>query len=923
MALAVGALIAALVIGESLGASLRDLERSRLGPIDVSVGLRGPAAVEGAREIREALSQHPGVTATTLRALQVTAVSGLDPTGGNTEDSRPVAGRLAEPSAVAFDYRYEELGPFSRGIPYGLPASGPTAGSVFVSGDLARVLDVSKGDEIALIVGTTAERFRVEAILEPEGISGYGESLEKPILSVFLPEGYLDEIPAVTEVLISVGTPRGASFDDARAKAEDEISGLRPVFDSLAARGTRPVVRLLKADLIRAAKRIANAQTSQMIQLGSFSLLSALGLLATVLYLVLSERRRLSGVLLAAGMRRREIAAANDVHGLAVAVPGIAGGLVLGVAVAWVAVIYAGGAVGRQIGGFRSVVSVPFSIVGSTGGAGILVTALFIRASSMVLLSSYPAELISGRERPLRLPGIAVLGGGLGLIAFGVATAAADLRVHNPTFSFLGPPLAAAGAALLALPTRFRRLIGGLAGVFVVGWIAYLERSQGATLQPPEFRALPVVVAAALLGGAVAALVAGVGPAESTVRRILDAAGWRMVGLRTAMRSLEERRGAVWFVVQTSAAAVAVLAMVLGVFVLERSDFERLERGQLGEWSGAVALRAPGVEDPGALVKRTLQDLGFDSEADVATLRSIQKFVRVVAGGRGLTRIYEVPEAVGSRSGGFIPLIGRNARFASDAEAWKALFDENPPEGRRWVIMSEGAVDLGNVSPASAVLADPESQKNYMLAGITAKNDIIPGVYAAPGAVDAGSGSYQPSTVVFRVQMRTDSPSRLAAELQGRLLAYGASVTLSSEVVMERLEVRRLVSFMLRIFLSLGLVVAVAAQAAVITRAVRARTRSLAVLRALGAPSGVIFRSVAVEGLSMALLGSVAGSLVGSAVALRIYSRTGGSASVLGIASTAALLVALSTAVVGLASLLPARMAARTYPAQTLRNPEE
>jgi ABC-type antimicrobial peptide transport system permease subunit len=922
--LSVSLVFGALIIGDSVGASLRNLERTRLGPVDAAITLRGPAARDGAKEIRSALAEVPGVSTTTLRAVQVSAVVPAERVTGDTGIDRSGESVAAEPRTIAYDFRYEELPGFSQGVGYGLPDSGPSAGRIFLSSDLAKRLGVGQGDAIGLVIGARRDRFEIDRVLVPEGLSGYGPDFEKPVLSVFLPEGYLDEIPAVTEVLINVSTPAGISSAEAKSKAESAISTLTPVFSGLTQRGTRPLVRFVKADLLDAASRIGKAQASQMIQLGSFSLLSALGLLATVLYLVLSERRRLFGVMLALGMRRRDIAAANHLSALAVAVPGMAGGLLLGVAVGWASVLIAGRAISHQLGSFTTVLSVPPYMIAVTTGSGILIVGILSRLSSSVVLSSHPSELISGRERPLRVPNVAALGVGLLLCALGATGAAVDLRANNPTFSFLGLPMVAAGVAVVSLPTRLRRPIGGLAGAFTVAWIAYVEGRYGAVLQPPEFQALPVVVAAAALAGSVAALAGCIGPAEMLVSTLLDVAGRGWVALRTALRSLKDRRGAVWFVTQTAAAAVAVLAMVLGVFVLERGDSARLERLQLGSWSGAVTLRVAETQDPTAVVKDALADVGIGRSSRTARLEAKQKFLRVVAGGRGSTTIYEVPRDIALGDGeGFIPLVGRNSRFSNDAEAWQALFDENPPENRPWVIMSEGAIDLQLVSPASAVLVDPDTGRSYGLAGLTARNEIIPGIYTAAGAISTASEPSAPSTVLVEIPPRSGDLGQIATELQGRLLNEGATVTFSAEVVSDHLRLRRLVSTMLRVFLSLGLVVAMAAQAAVVTRAVRARVRSLAVMRAIGAQKVTIFRSVAIEGLVMALMGSIAGSVVGSAAAMRLYARTGGSVSISKIASTAAILAIVSAATVGIASILPAREASRVYPAAILRNPEE
>ncbi len=918
--LSVSLFVAAFLIAESLGASIAALADSRLGPVDVSITLRGPAARAGASEIRSALEGLGGNGSTIVRAVQVTVV-----TAGAGEDSDPPGSVLAEPRAVAFDYRYEELSSFALGRPTGLPPRGPAEGEIYVSRDLARTLGLGEGSEVSLIVGGRKDEFRVQAVLPPQGLSGYWEDADAPPLSVFVPSGYLEEIPAVTEVLVNVGTPDGVSPEEARDRAEAVLTPLKDVFDSLTERGTRPAIRYRKADLLGASRAIEGTQTSQLIELGSFAFLSALGLLSTVLYLTISERKRLSGILRAVGMRRRDVLAVHQLSSLAMCVPGLVLGVVLGVGVARVAVWVAGEAISLRLGAFEPVLSVPLWVLVSATATGVAVTSLFSAVVAGIELSSYPAESISGRERPLGLPRVILLGAGAFLAAFGAIATLVDWRSKNPTFIFLGPPIAAAGVATVAMATPLRRVVGGLAGAFTAIWIIYVEVVYGGGLAPPEFRALPIVVAAALLAGTVGTLAATLGPAEAIIRRLLDASDRTYVGLRTAVRDLAVRRGATWFVVQTSAAAVAVLAMVLGVFALESGDVARLERQQLGTWDGVVALRNRGGADSAFKVLEALEASGAGGpEAEAVSLRVGQKFLRVVAGGREVTRVYEIPPEVAAGEGaGFIPLVGRSNRFSSDRDAWESLFDENPPEGRRWVIMSRGAVDLGLVSPASAQLVDPESQKAYGLAGITASNDLIPGVYVSPAAFEEMVKSSESEAVLFKMGRRPQDSRALSTRLQGRLLEDGAAVRIASLVVEERLLVRRFVAAMLQVYLSLGLLVAFAGQAAIVTRAVRARVKSLAVLRATGAARREVFGSVLFEGVVMAAMGATAGTIVGSAVAARLYERGGGGLGPQALLSTAAFLIVGSTVVVALASLLPARSAARTFPASVLRNPDE
>lgn len=928
--LAVALVVTAFVTADSIRRSLADLERQRIGPVDVSIGLRGVGAKEGARRLAEAATRDSGAGALVVRSLEVSAFYPFEKTreGADLEVK-------AEPLTLAFDLDYRAAAAFGRGYDTGLPDSGPRPGSVFVSRDLARWLGVSEGETIGLAAAGRERPYVVERVLPRVGLAGYGHEIERPVFNVFLPTGDLEAMPARVDVLLNAWPLGTGGADDARRAAESVVRPLVPLLERLGQEGTPAFVNLRRADLLASADRIGRRQLTALLQLSAFAVAGAFALLITVTYLALSARRRLVGVLRALGARRGAMVSVGCAVSLIPALFGVVAGTGLGVALGSVATRFVAEGTGRILGGIDVSLSIPLGAVVAAGSGALAVTIGSAACYALVQLTSYPSELITGRERPLAVPSVVLVSVGITMLIFGAAAAAVDLRTNQPTYSYLGYPISAGGLALMSLATRWRRTIPALWGLSTVAWIVYIDRTKWQLFSSFAYEGLAFFVAAALISGSIAVLAGSAGIVEGALRWVFERAGAGVVALRAALRSMSDRRTALWLVSQTTAAVVAVLAMVGGYFALEAADTATLTRRLLGGWDAVVAFKNPpgASSDPADKVRGAAE--WVDSSASIST--TISTF-RVIAGGRAQTNIYGIPREVatgskaeGSRAaesedGGWLPLAGRNRRFHSDGEAWRALF-ERSPDGRPWAIMSRGAVDLGNVSPASAQLVDTEAGVLLDLAGVAYTNSLLPGIYVSQETFDEllakRPGQSDPRPIVLlRVRETLADPDSASARLQGALLEDGARVVFAEQEANRQLGTRRAVSTSLRVLLYLGVVVALLAQAAMVARAVRIRLRSLAVLKALGATRWMLFRSVMIEGATTAILGASTGAVVGSIIAVRIYATGGGTPNAAVYYSAISTIVGVVVASL-VASLVPALQAARAHPASLLRLPEE
>jgi putative ABC transport system permease protein len=167
------------------------------------------------------------------------------------------------------------------------------------------------------------------------------------------------------------------------------------------------------------------------------------------------------------------------------------------------------------------------------------------------------------------------------------------------------------------------------------------------------------------------------------------------------------------------------------------------------------------------------------------------------------------------------------------------------------------------------------------------------------------------------------SDQTLAAQLQGEFLREGLVATRIRHTVEESFASTRGFFELMQGFIALGLLVGIAGLGVVMIRAVRERRRSIGVLRALGFPSKTVQRAFLTESLLVTLEGVVLGTVLSVVTTYQLFKNSGMFKTAEGgfsipWASIAILLVA-ATAASLLATVWPARAAARIRPAVALR----
>jgi predicted permease len=174
----------------------------------------------------------------------------------------------------------------------------------------------------------------------------------------------------------------------------------------------------------------------------------------------------------------------------------------------------------------------------------------------------------------------------------------------------------------------------------------------------------------------------------------------------------------------------------------------------------------------------------------------------------------------------------------------------------------------------------------------------------------------------FLVVRSSSDPTRLAAPIRAEVRTLDGSVPVANirlmrDVVSASLATPRLTGFLLGAFASIALLLAAVGLYGVLAYLVARRTHEIGIRLAIGADRGQVLRMILGQGLSLTLIGLIAGGVAAAALTRLM-------ASVLyevrpGDAWTYAAVAGLLLTVASLASLVPALRASRVNPISALR----
>ena len=284
----------------------------------------------------------------------------------------------------------------------------------------------------------------------------------------------------------------------------------------------------------------------------------------------------------------------------------------------------------------------------------------------------------------------------------------------------------------------------------------------------------------------------------------------------------------------------------------------------------------------------------------------------------------------------------RDTSYESDEAVWRAL-EEEPNTAVVWPFLVPGHGDFNfgedpdafrlqgffrdddKLPEVTIQVFDRTEQEMINLQVIGVMDDSVLPEIVGPIVTSRETLAQIQDVPLLRYQIRLNDPSRAAAiaeALEDHFVGNGLIAESLEETVRDQFAINLGFNRLIRGFMSLGLVVGVAALGVISARSVVERRVLIGMLRAIGYQRTMVQASFLIESSFIALLGIVLGMALGLGLSAGIISEI--SEDIDGLVyripwAAAALVFALAYGASLLTTFLPARQASRIYPAEALR----
>jgi putative ABC transport system permease protein len=889
------------VVGDIIDASITDVARTQLGPVDVTLTTTDPAAQSAAAEAVDAARIED--VSDVLPATRATVALEAGTGGG---DAR------ALPSVSLVELDVEAAARFGGDASLtglaGLDEGAFRDGGIVLNERTADRLAADPGEPVRLHAYGTTTELEVSAVVPELGLAGFGGALVPEGTFAALGSDTTAGAPPEPLVLVSL---TGGVFDT-RDLAEPVVAQVREAVAGIA--GVQ--VQAVKADLLEEAELTGSTFSELFTSIGSFSVLAGILLLVNLFVMLAEERKTELGMLRALGFTRRRLTRVFALEGALYAAIAALLGTALGVGVGWAVARAAGSIFGIADQGitFRLVVEPTSLALGGLIGLAISLATIWLTSLRIARLNVIRA--IRDLPEPTRTTvGMrAVVVGSLGVLG-GLGLSLLGRAGDAPVPLLLGVAVAAFAATPLLrrlLPERTARAISAT-GVIVWGIGAFPLFPE--VLGQGDLTVF-VVQGVVLTAGAVS-LAATLDTVWARAVAVLSARG-RGLGARLGIAYPLARRFRTSMLLGMFSLVIFTMTFIASMSSMFSSQAERYTGDVRGGYDIVIdSNRAnPVVTD---------ELLARDEITSVAGLT--HTFARYEASftdePRGWTLTAFDAELV---AGGVPPLANRSDAYTDDAAAYEAVLadpslaivpesflqDGGPSPDRVGVGDTFHVIDPTTGTPRE-LTAIAVSSADWVWNGALVSRELTASMF---GPQDVPARHY------VAVADGIDAEA-FAAQLDVDLLTNGGEATTFASLVEEGLRQQNAFLQLLQAFLGLGLLVGIAGLGVVMIRAVRERRQEIGMLRAMGFQVGLVRSSLLSEAGLIAVQGTIIGALLGLVTARQALTSSDafgdlGAAFVtpwlgLLIIGTLPLLAAL------VATAWPASRAARTEPAVALR----
>ena len=928
---------AALATGDSMSHTIRSSATAALGRTDEVVAARGSsqfdvgaittdaARATGSRYFPQAYAER---IASAVRPSGV--VAGVTPVITEDVAVQDVTAGQNEPRVTLFASDPTRMAAFgamrSGGAAVSLAQLRP--GEIYLNSKAAHKLDAHAGDTLRILAGTAMTTARVRAVVQYQG----GGTDQSGLLVGLGPAQRLLGRPGLVKAIFVAN--RHGVVDTARVTA---------LLDRAAA-PLQLTAYKTKQEAIKAADVQGAAFMSMFTTFGSFSIAAGILLIFLIFVMLASERRGELGIARAIGTRRRHLVQIFLYEGVAYDLIAAMVGALLGIGVAFLMVL----AMASAFSGQDSSVTITFAAkpasIAIAYAVGVLLTLAVVvvsarkvsRMNIVTAIRNLPEPPMQrSRKRRLTL-GVAGLVVGTVLavssvsakdavgLGFGVLVIVTSLM---PILRALGVPdrlaYTVAGAALIlwfTLPIS-RWLFGDMKvnfSIFVLGGLAIVI---GASWL--------IVYNADLLLGALA----------STLGRAKRVAPVLKMAMAYPLRNVF-RTGVMLAMFTLVVFTLVVGATTTGSFVQSANDLRAFGGGF--EVRASVSPAAPITDMRAALTRAPgLSPADFRVVASESTLA-------VKARQTGTTANAET-YAVHGVDAPFLQnityqLSAKATGYPTSAAVWTALRTQpglavvDPFVAPRKTNYNFAAppkfhlrgfyVEDKTFAPIAVQVRDPQTGRKTTLKVIGVLSDNVPlsmnGIWTSQRTLAATFGArVQPTSYLFALRPRVDAKAT-AKHLESAFLANGMQADALKDVLRDTVSANLTFDRLIMGFMALGLIVGVAALGVISTRSVVERRQQIGVLRSIGFRRTMVEAIFLLESAFVAVTSILVGTGLGLIVANNVIADSQRQGTFANLAMhvpwfTLAVIFATVLVIAMVTTLVPARRAARVYPAEALR----
>jgi putative ABC transport system permease protein len=916
------------IVGDTFGASIRDIAPAKLGEVDVSMTAAQPSQLMPAIAAAH-VDTLPGVDGS-LTAYRTGATVA-------TPGSKP--GRKAEPFATVTETDFDAARTFGADPEAtGMVDAGstPKGDEIVLGRDLAEKLDVAVGGTVEVYAYGTTRTFTVRTIVDRRGVAGLDITGGSKAYTSFVAPGTIDAMRAEGKAL-GAAPPESDLFLSAKGGVFDGVTAAGPLYRALKQRvGTLDGITLYKSkkDLLDNADAQSSSLRALFSGIGGFSIIAGLLLLVNIFVMLAEERKAELGVLRAVGLKRNHLVRTFGIEGAIYAtLAAIVGGIVgIGIArgISTIAADISKSAneeFAHKMGFTVKPASVLVAML-----VGLVISMVTIWATSLRIGRLNIIRAIREQAEPPRDPRsrrsmvLAILGVVVGVLMLQSGVAG---KTAPPTS--LGPAIALFSSMLLLRRRVRERLALSVPAVLVI-----LFEMNAFAIFPDAYRN-PAIAAFVVQGVTTSAAAVVLAAANAD---LIASAAERLGGASLAARlgvayplARRFRTGLLLAMYSLIIFTLTFMATFAHVFEAQTPQVANEMRGGFdlfvgSSWSNPVtpdALRKePGVQTVAPLRRGGLK---FQTAAQTEPQWwSTSGFdLQLLAGGA--------------------PTLRETWRGMSEKEAWalaaagtfgqkERFFDaHHKPFTPIPAIIPNFFLAQGNGPPPAAPKAgllvdmvDPTSHKTVKLiaVGIVAGDWAGNGVYLSDHVLSTFAAPK--TTVVSRYFVKVApgaDAEKVADRITADLIPYGADAHTFREMVAIGTSTQAAFFRLIQGYLGLGLLVGIAGLGVVMVRAVRERRRQIGMLRAMGFQSSVVRRAFLLEATFIAAQGIVIGVGLGLLTAWSTLSNSDALSSEHVSFSVPVGTVVILLIVPLLASLLgvlaPANSASRVRPAVALR----